>query len=556
MKLTRRILNAPKVKFYSEALRLLVLMFIVTASLPQTALGATDAGWTPVADGIDWQKFRANNSDVYVARMDRSNPNVTIESSIAQGKLYSGFESVRNQANRYDGAINFWGKTWGNTNQVAVAINGFFFDTTGLTGTPMSGQIQSGWYAKHFMENQSVSGFAWQLDGEAFIGECVYHQGKYNEVEGPSVTINIADVNQPRTEDALIVYTPQYDTNTHTNSDGVEVTVQLSKPAVVSSLAVPGVVTKVSHNGNSQIPFDSVVLSGYGKNLEPQLNVLQVGDSVSILQQITNCPNADANPDWTNTYAAIGGDKIFLYNGKLQTITNTEDSAPAPRTAIAFNDQYIYFIVVDGYHTNVSPGMSVNQIGTFAKNTLQATYGVSQDSGSSSTMVLNGKVVNNIHCNYLHANGCDDSSNPVYLPPDYEPAVGNGMMMVVVRPKVQVINFQPNDLIGFVGDQNLYLGPGTNYGVAGQVLDNSQAAILDHPLDGIWAKGSFKTATNCSFYWWYVKANNGVKGWTLLPGSLPQATPTPMPTMTPAPTPNFSVFNYLPFVSNHQLPSC
>ncbi len=536
-------------------LNLLVLTFIFTASLPRTALGATD-GWTPVADGIDWQKFHDYSSDIYVARMDRSNPNVTIESSIAQGKLYSGFESVRNQAKRYDGAINFWGKTWGNTNQVAVAINGFFFDTTGLTGTPHSGQIQSGWYAKRFTENQSVSGFAWQLDRQAFIGGCVYHQGKYNLISSDKVNINIADVNQPRTKDALTLYTPQYDSSTHTDSQGLEVVVQLDKPAVVSSIAVHGVVQKVNHGGDSQIPFDSVVLSGYGNNLEPMLGALQVGDSVYIQQQITNCANSNSKPDWTNTYASIGGDKIFLFGGTLKTISNTEDTAPAPRTAIAFNDQYIYFIVVDGYHTGVSSGMSINDIGKFAQSKLQATYGVSQDSGSSSTMVINGKVVNDVYCNYLHAYGCDNSPNPVYLPPGYEPVVGNGLMMVVVHPKLQVNNFSPGDLIGFVGDQNLYLGPGTNYGAAGPVDNGSQAAILDHPLDGVWAKGSFTAANNCRFFWWYVKASNGVKGWTLLPESSPQPTSTPTPTVTPTPPPSYNFFDYLPFVNNHRLPTC
>jgi hypothetical protein len=538
-------------------LNLLVLVIIITASLPQPALSAPDA-WTPVADGIDWQKFRSNNSDVFVARMDRSNPNVTIESSIAQGKLYSGFEPVSGQAERYDGAINFWDKTWGNTNQVAVAINGYFFDNTGGTGAPWSGQIQSGWYAKRFTESQAVSGFAWQLDRQAFIGECIYHQGKYNEVIGPNVTINIAGVNQARSEDELMVYTPQYDSHTHTDSQGLEVVVQLSKPALLSSLAVTGVVTKVNTGGDSPIPFDSVVLSGYGKNLEPQLGDLKVGDTVSILQQITNCQDTvnKTHPDWTNTYAAIGGDKFFLFDGKVQTISGTEDTAPAPRTAIAFNDQYIYFIVVDGYHTGVSSGMGIDKVASFALSQLQATYGVSQDSGSSSTMVINGKVVNNVYCNYLHARGCDDSSNPKDLPYNYEPAVGNGLMMVVVHPKLQVDNFKPDDLIGFVGNQSLYLGPGTNYGVSGAVDDGSQAVILGHPLDGIWAKGSFTAANNCRFFWWYVKANNGVKGWTLLPESFPQVTPTPTPTVTPTPPPNFSFFNYLPFVNSYRLPTC
>jgi hypothetical protein len=536
-------------------LNLLVLTFIFTASLPRTALGATD-GWTPVADGIDWQKFRAYNSDVYVARMDRSNPNVTIESSIAQGKLYSGFESVRNQAKRYDGAINFWGKTWGNTNQVAVAINGFFFDNTGGTGTPWSGQIQSGWYAQRFWDKQT-SGFGWQLDRQAFIGGCVYHQGKYNQIYSDKVNINIASVNQPRSEDALTVYTPQYDSSTHTDSRGLEVVVQLEKPAVVSSLAVRGVVQQVYNKiGNSQIPFDSVVLSGYGKNLEPMLDALHVGDTVYIHQQITNCTSSNYKPDWTNTYASIGGDKIFLYEGTLQTISNTEDTAPAPRTAIAYNDQYIYFIVVDGYHSGVSSGMSINDIGKFAKNTLQASYGVSQDSGSSSTMVINGKVVNDVYCNYLHAYGCDNSPNPVYLPAGYEPVVGNGLMMVVVHPKLQVNNFSPGALINIVGNQSLYLGPGTNYGVAGTANDGSQATILDHPLDGVWAKGSFTTGNNCRFFWWYVKDSNGVKGWTLLPGSTSQPTPTPTPTATPNPPPTYSHFYFLPFINNYPLPTC
>ncbi len=129
-------------------------------------------------------------------------------------------------------------------------------------------------------------------------------------------------------------------------------------------------------------------------------------------------------------------------------------------------------------------------------------------------------------------------------------------MMVVVQPKEQVNNFKPDDLIGFVGNQNLYLGPGTNNGIAGQTPDGSQAVILDHPLDGIWAKGSFIAANNCRFFWWYVKASNGVKGWTLLPESSPQATPTPTPTVTPTPPPDFNFFNYLPFVNSFRLPTC
>ncbi len=152
---------------------LLIVSFLVIPTL--SVRGATD-GWQTVAEGIEYQKFHLTSPrpiDLFVARMDRDGakyPNTTIESSIAQGSLAAGRETVRGMAARYDGAINYWNQTWGGRNRVAVAINGFFFD--GTTGTPWSGQIQSGWYAKRFTDVQSVNGFVWTLNRQAFIGEC------------------------------------------------------------------------------------------------------------------------------------------------------------------------------------------------------------------------------------------------------------------------------------------------------------------------------------------------------------------------------------------------
>jgi hypothetical protein len=150
----------------------LIFTFLVLPTL--SVRGAAD-DWEVVADGIEYQKFHLTSPrpiDIFVARMDRANLNATIESSIAQGSLAAGRETVSDMAARYDGAINYWGSTWGGRNQVAVAINGFFFD--GTTGMPWSGQIHSGWYAKRFTDIQSVDGFIWTLNRQAFIGECSY----------------------------------------------------------------------------------------------------------------------------------------------------------------------------------------------------------------------------------------------------------------------------------------------------------------------------------------------------------------------------------------------
>ena len=48
---------------------------------------------------------------------------------------------------------------------------------------------------------------------------------------------------------------------------------------------------------------------------------------------------------------------------------------------------------------SISVGMSIHELAVFARDTLGATWGVAQDGGGSSTMVINGQVVNNTFCN-------------------------------------------------------------------------------------------------------------------------------------------------------------
>ncbi len=118
--------------------------------------------WEPIVPGIEYREYNLPDPvNVFVTRMDRSNQQVTLESSIGQGRLSGGGETVSGMSQRYDGALNYWGQTWGNTNKVAVAINGFYFGPPfEPAGVPWSGQVHSGWYAKHFTELQSGSGFA------------------------------------------------------------------------------------------------------------------------------------------------------------------------------------------------------------------------------------------------------------------------------------------------------------------------------------------------------------------------------------------------------------
>lgn len=549
----------------SRFLSLFILALLLAA--PVQAAQQTIDDWTPMGNGIDYKEFiLPDPNHVYVARMDRSNYDATIDSSIAQGRLSGGTETVLNQARRYDEAINYWGNAddhtssdpyWGSRNKVVAAINGFYFPYA--TGIPYQGQVHSGWYAKRFDDNQtgsvSGSGFAWQLDRQAFIGECVRHIDKrqlisYNTTLTNTVTEQFDGINITRGADELIVYTPQYDRATPENDSGVEALVEMSRPNLIigASSPVTGTVKEVKegvNSGSTPIPFDAVVLSASGSK-EAFLQALQPGEVISISQEVSRCSNLYPPVDWTKTYASVGGGPYFLKDGVINPYSDYSNLVVrAPRTAIAYNNNYIYFIVVDGRNPLRSIGMNMEQLGLFARDVLSATYGVAQDGGGSSTMVINNKVINDTFCNdgncQYHAllpmiartdsstpsQPTPQSSSPYTAPrpsmprlslavsnetPDFSASfvprarsVANGMMMINIEPITHSLTLSPTEVVTTLASTEVRLGPGTNYAVLDSVPANSQGTVLDSgkDLNGVLAKGS---------YWWKIDFD-GLDGW-------------------------------------------
>jgi hypothetical protein len=179
-----------------------------------------DFSWMPIVAGaVDYQKFVVSGPNrVYVARLHRDNPDAFIESSIGQGRLSGGLETVRNMYHRYNEAINYWGPAgrlpsaepdWGGRNQVVVAINGFFYDF--FTGIPQSGQVHSGWFSKYYEVNGEAEGFVWKSNGQAFIGECITQSPSDQKISHlPTNTEILFDgVNRNRKGNELIISTPQ-----------------------------------------------------------------------------------------------------------------------------------------------------------------------------------------------------------------------------------------------------------------------------------------------------------------------------------------------------------
>ena len=512
-------------------LLLFTLLFTGSAS---AAVPADETGWQLIVPGIEFSLYQLPDpNNVFVTRLDRNNPTVTLESSIANGKLAEGREPVSGMFARYDQALNFWGgsanpPSWGMRNQVIVAINGIYFDYN--TGAPQGGQVQSGWYVQRYQNLGGWGGFAWKLDRSAFISECLEHLPEKQFVAYPAtgVTQQITHVNLPREMNELVLYTPQYNSRTGTEDAGVEVVVEMTRPTMIlpSPASATGFVRQIYQDqGNNLIPFNSIVLSGRGTAGHLLLENVQIGDEIRISQEITSYEYDCVTPynlSWSKTYASIQGAFFYLKNGQVREFDDPGAIRRNPRTAIAFNDQYIYYIVVDGRDVYHSVGMTITELAVFTRDTLGANWGVALDGGGSSTMAINGQVVNNTYCNIYSCAGntylpilTRDGHNGQYTAPAgregtnsvaiTERPVANGMLMVAVQPAAYSTAFTPGDPVITTSEAELRLGPGTNYDSFTTLPNGTQGTIVQqmNGLDGVLAK---------SAYWWYVDFG-GVAGW-------------------------------------------
>jgi hypothetical protein len=386
------------------------------------------------------------------------------------------------------------------------------------------------------------------MDRSAFIGGTIQHPEDKQYVtfikSGKVQMLN--GINVSRGENELILYTPQYDSDTNTNDSGIEVLVEMQQPDLITSGMATGYVREIRNGaGSTPIPFDHVVLSatgiGIGAAGTKLLNNVEIGDEIGISHKIktyeAGCGSAQSTLEWDGAYASIGGAFYFLKDGAIESFTDDEGAkARHPRTAIALNDEFIYFIVVDGRDPAFSIGMTIEELAIFARDTLGAKWGIAEDGGGSSTMVVNGQVKNNTFCNNIfcsariflpltiggspEAGGEPKSSaeqpspqSPIPFPgsedknivltPAVERLVPNGLMMVVVEPMDKSLRYASDTGIRTLEETEVRLGPGTNYATIDSIPEGVDGNVVEHFLNGAFATTS---------YWWKVQLGDTI-GW-------------------------------------------
>ncbi|MEK6321568.1 MAG: phosphodiester glycosidase family protein [Acidobacteriota bacterium] len=269
-----------------------------------------------------------------------------------------------------------------------AAVNAGFFRTTGTYRGESSGVlVLDGKLISEPIDGRAAFGLIKKSRGTQLIFGHLKFSGDLGSVGGRRSTIS--GINRPRGADELIVYTPEFHRTTLTTPDGVELIARRNK-----------VIRVRDGEGSSAIPLDGFVISACGRAREWVLANLRIGSLVRLDSKLVPL-ESDPTGSWKQASFIAGGGPQLIKEGSV-VITFEEEKIAAkfvsdrhPRTAIArLKDGNMLIATVDGRQPGTSVGMSLFELASLLLE-FGGLDGINLDGGGSTTMVVNGKLVNN-----------------------------------------------------------------------------------------------------------------------------------------------------------------
>ncbi|MCL5035195.1 MAG: phosphodiester glycosidase family protein [Bacteroidetes bacterium] len=272
--------------------------------------------------------------------------------------------------------------------QAIAAINGGFFDI--VNGCPMDLQIENGMIGKLPEVTPIRSSFLYGASRKAVIG-CF---DLSIELATRDTTFHIDDLNEVCRHDQTILFDRFYRKRTGSNLYGVGVILRpLSNPeAGAATNCVVDTLIKLS--GDYAIPADGFVLVARGAAGATIGEMITDHDTVQLITKFT--------PKLSRITQALAGWPGIVRNGKnvAESEAESEGTIPGfagkrhPRTSIGVSRDgtEVLLVVVDG-RTKKSIGVTLPELADLMMK-FGAYDAVNMDGGGSSTMAIEGKVVN------------------------------------------------------------------------------------------------------------------------------------------------------------------
>ena len=205
-------------------------------------------------------------------------------------------------------------------------------------------------------------------------------------------------INRERKDNEIILYTSDFGTSTKTSAKGTEIILSNCRKSVCHKFDVH------ENSKNSAIPQSGYVISIDEKRLESEK---EFRSHLSSVPSKDNLIRFESAGEPTNLLSLIGSKGVYMVAGVPQLIkdskvditwqeektTKSFVETRHPRTAVAkLKDGKFLMITVDG-RSESSGGISLNDLAAYLLE-LGATDAMNLDGGGSTTMFLDGKVVN------------------------------------------------------------------------------------------------------------------------------------------------------------------
>lgn len=216
----------------------------------------------------------------------------------------------------------------------------------------------------------------------------VWHDSKFLQLSG---------INRQRSENEMVAYTPAFGARTRTDAVGTEVVFRNCTGATFCGIVV------TEKGGNSPIPIDGFVLSiGPNHSEEAARFIAKLKDRpdpfetrVALVSQLSGPPRFQIG----KTEDITNGVPQLIKDGKIDITWEQEKASRSfvetrhPRTAVAkLKDGKFLMLTADG-RTDASAGLDLYDLAKYMLE-LGAVDAMNLDGGGSTTMFLDGKVVN------------------------------------------------------------------------------------------------------------------------------------------------------------------
>lgn len=213
---------------------------------------------------------------------------------------------------------------------------------------------------------------------------------------GIDTSYQLAGVNRERRENELLIFSPLFGETTLTDNKGAEFSVRSDK----TNLKLGNVKLISDEKGNSPIPGDGYVLSTNGDRSRELTYFFRNLMKLSRWSVEYKSSEIASSVFFSKAEDITNGVPQLIKNGKIDITWEQEKASKAfvetrhPRTAVAkLKDGKFLMVTVDGRQPGVSVGMSLQELAEYLLS-LGAVDAMNLDGGGSTTMFLDGKVVN------------------------------------------------------------------------------------------------------------------------------------------------------------------